>query len=111
MWDQVHAVLRAGLGIQTIGSDYGVIHAATEMNWRTWGERITVSLTPVPEGTNVAIRMAYGIVRTAGEFADSAASRRNRLGCVPALVCLINRRKDLCGIGYARRAWIFTARR
>src|SRR5690625_6941447 len=56
VWDQVHAVLRAGLGIQTIGSDYGVIHAATEMNWRTWGERITVSLTPVPEGTNVAIR-------------------------------------------------------
>ena len=56
VWDQVHAVLRAGLGIHTIGSDYGVIHAATDMSWRTWGERITVSFTPVPEGTKVAIR-------------------------------------------------------
>lgn len=56
VWDQVHAVLRSALGVQTIGSDHGVIHAATEMNWRSWGERITVSFTPVPEGTNVAIR-------------------------------------------------------
>src|SRR5690625_208679 len=53
---QVHAVRRACLGIHTSGSDYCVIHAATEMNSRTWGERLTVSLTPVPEGTTAAIR-------------------------------------------------------
>jgi len=53
VWNQVHVVLGALPGAQIMGANQGVIWASVRPGLRTWGEQITVTLTPVPGGTEV----------------------------------------------------------
>lgn len=52
------AVINSLPGVDGVHTQPGVLSATANVNWRSWGEKITVRISEAQGGTNVSIRSA-----------------------------------------------------
>jgi hypothetical protein len=58
VWQRAIHVLNSQAGVSGVMTQPGVLSASVDTNWKSWGEKITVNVDQVPEGTRVRIRSA-----------------------------------------------------
>lgn len=59
------ALPAAGMSVEVVDAEQGVIRAGMGMGWRTWGERIDVAVTSVEPGRSTAVvrsSLKFGLI-------------------------------------------------
>ncbi|MGM0700334.1 MAG: hypothetical protein ACQEVD_15910 [Actinomycetota bacterium] len=56
VWQRAIQVLNSQPGVSGVMTHPGLLSASINTNWKSWGEKLTIHVDQVPEGTLVRIR-------------------------------------------------------